>query len=153
MPAGELGERRMSDRDPVTPATARRFGRLRLAPSNRLGRQPQRRGRAIRATFVTFFMTTAVFVYASGAGTVISAPPGQLFADDFESGSFVNWSSAPQIAGDGAATVQTAVVKSGTYAARFLETSTTGSGAYIRETLSPSHMEIRAAGDFQVRYE
>jgi hypothetical protein len=45
------------------------------------------------------------------------------------------------------------VVKSGSYAARLSETSTTGSFAYARRTLSPTQADLTASGDFQISQE
>ena len=49
-----------------------------------------------------------------------------IFSDDFESGNLSAWSTVQTAAG-GAATVQSAVVKTGTYAARLSETAAAGS--------------------------
>src|SRR6266516_4044633 len=54
-----------------------------------------------------------------------------LFSDGFESGNLSAWSTV-QTGADGSASVQSAVVNTGTYAARFLTTITTGSFAYTR---------------------
>jgi len=82
-----------------------------------------------------------------------SAASGVLFSDGFESGSFSAWSSPPVVLGDGSATVQTGTVRTGTYAARFSESSLSTSSAYIRQAISPSQTEVRVAGDFNVQTE
>ena len=60
-----------------------------------------------------------------------NAPADTLFADGFESGDFSAWTLV-KTGGDGSATVQSSIVKSGSYAARLSETSTSGSLAYVR---------------------
>jgi len=75
-----------------------------------------------------------------------------LFSDDFESGNLSAWSTV-QAGGNGAAVVQSAVVKTGTYAARLSATSSAGSFAYARESLASAQTDVVAAGDFQVQAE
>jgi hypothetical protein len=77
---------------------------------------------------------------------------GPLFADDFESGSLGAWTLVKPV-GDGTATVQTAVVKTGTYAARLTESATSGSLAYARKTLAADQTDITISGDFQITTE
>jgi archaellum component FlaF (FlaF/FlaG flagellin family) len=77
---------------------------------------------------------------------------GPLFADDFESGTLGAWTLV-RTGADGTATVQSAVVKSGTYAAQLTETATSGSFAYTRETLSADQSQLTVSGDFQITTE
>jgi hypothetical protein len=89
----------------------------------------------------------------SSAGvTVQNTSGGPLFADGFESGSLGAWTLV-KTGGDGTATVQTTVVKSGTSAAKLTESSTSGSLAYARKTLSADQNAITVSGDFQVTAE
>src|SRR5207248_2986084 len=84
--------------------------------------------------------------------TPTPASGATLFSDGFESGNFSAWSTV-QTAVDGTATVQSSVVKSGSYAARLSETSTSGSYAYIRKTLSAAQTNLTASGDIQITQE
>jgi hypothetical protein len=77
-----------------------------------------------------------------------SNPAETLFADGFENGAFSAWSLV-RTAGSGTATVQSARVRSGAYAARLSE-GATGSYAYARAALSPARSEIRAAADIYI---
>jgi hypothetical protein len=77
---------------------------------------------------------------------------GPLFADDFESGSLGSWTLV-KTGGDGTATVQTSVVKTGTYAARLTASATSGSLAYARKTLSADQSQLTVSGDFQITAE
>lgn len=81
--------------------------------------------------------------------TVSNSTGGSLFSDGFESGTFGAW-TLTKTGGDGTATTQSTVVKTGTYAARLSETATSGSLAYIRETLSADQSNMTVSGDFQV---
>ena len=84
--------------------------------------------------------------------TVDNSGSGPLFADDFESGNLGSWTLV-RTGGDGTATVQTAVVKTGTYAARLTASSTSGSFAYARKTLSADQSQLTVSGDFQITAE
>jgi fibronectin type 3 domain-containing protein len=75
-----------------------------------------------------------------------------LFSDGFESGDFSAWSSVVT-GGDGSATVQSAIVSTGTYAAKLSESSTSGSKAYVRKTFSSAQQDLTATGDFDVLQE
>jgi hypothetical protein len=77
---------------------------------------------------------------------------GPLFADGFESGTLGAWTLV-RTGVDGTATVQTSVVKTGTYAARLTATATSGSLAYARETLSADQSQLTVSGDFQITAE
>jgi hypothetical protein len=79
------------------------------------------------------------------------AASGTVFSDDFESGSLSAWTVAK--VGDGTAEVQTAIVKSGTYAARFAETANAGSFAYARRSFATALTDFTLAGDFNVLEE
>jgi hypothetical protein len=79
------------------------------------------------------------------------AATGTLFNDDFESGTLSAWTVAK--GGDGTAEVQTAIVKSGTYAARFAATANAGSFAYARRSFDTALTDFTVAGDFDVLEE
>jgi Bacterial Ig-like domain/Bacterial Ig domain len=81
--------------------------------------------------------------------TVSNGGSGSLFSDGFESGNLNNWTLV-KTGGDGSATVQSTVVKTGSFAARLSESSTSGSLAYARETLSADQTSLTVTGDFQV---
>jgi hypothetical protein len=49
--------------------------------------------------------------------------------------------------------VQSAVVKSGSYAAQLSETSTSGSSAYVRKTIAPAPTDLDVSGDFDTTVE
>jgi hypothetical protein len=87
--------------------------------------------------------TPASRTWTSGSG---------LFSDGFESGTFTAWTSVVTGA-DGSASVQSSIIKSGTYAARLSETSTAGSVAYARKTFASSQTDLTVAGDFDVLVE
>jgi hypothetical protein len=72
-----------------------------------------------------------------------------IFGDGFESGNFSAWTSATT-AGDGTATVQSAIVKTGSFAAKLSESANSGSKAYVRTTFSSAQQDLTANGDFQV---
>jgi hypothetical protein len=73
-----------------------------------------------------------------------------VFSDDFESGGLSKWSVVT--GADGSATVQSAIVKSGAFAARFSETANTGSLAYARKSLG-NLTDVTLKGDFQILQE
>jgi hypothetical protein len=79
------------------------------------------------------------------------ASSGTLFTDDFESGTLSAWTVAK--GGDGTAEVQSAIVKTGTYAARFAETANAGSFAYARRSFDTALTDFTVAGDFNVLQE
>jgi hypothetical protein len=83
---------------------------------------------------------------ANGTGS------GPLFSDGFESGTFFAWTTV-RTGGDGTATVQGSVVKSGSFAGSFTETATSGSLAYARATLAADQTNLTASGDFQITAE
>jgi hypothetical protein len=80
--------------------------------------------------------------------TVQSVPAQTLLSDGFESGNFSAWSTVTT-AGDGAATVQSAIVSTGSFAAQLSESATTGSKSYVRKTFS-AVQDLTATGDFQL---
>lgn len=91
-------------------------------------------------------LATALLVTAGPASA------DSIFSDGFESGDFSAWSQA-QVTGDGTAAVQSAIVRTGAVAAQLSESSASGSGAYLRKTLSAARQELTAGGDFQVRQQ
>ena len=80
--------------------------------------------------------------------TVLSVPTSTLFGDGFESGNFSAWSTVTT-AGDGTATVQSAIVSTGSYAAQLAESANTGSKSYVRKTFS-AVQDLTATGDFDL---
>jgi hypothetical protein len=96
--------------------------------------------------------TSANSADSSVGVTVQNASGGPLFADGFESGTLGAWTLV-KTGADGTATVQTAVVKTGTYAARFTATATSGSLGYARKTLDADQSELTVSGDFQITAE
>jgi len=79
---------------------------------------------------------------------VQSAPSSTIFSDGFESGDFSAWSGVTT-AGDGTATVQSAIVRTGTYAAQLTESANSGSKSYVRKTFS-AVQDLTATGDFEL---
>jgi hypothetical protein len=75
-----------------------------------------------------------------------------LFADGFESGDFSAWTLV-RTGGDGSATVQSSLVKSGTFAARLSETANTGSFAYARKSFETAQTDLTVSGDFRLLTE
>jgi hypothetical protein len=99
------------------------------------------------ATIVASAVDTATNAASTSIGvTVANTPP---FSDDFESGNLASW-SVVKTGGDGTATVQTAVVKTGTYAAKLTETGGSNSLSYIRKTFSSAQSDLTISGDFRV---
>jgi hypothetical protein len=90
-------------------------------------------------------LACAVALFA-GVGT---ARADTVFSDGFESGNFSAWTQV-QTAGDGTAAVQSAIVRTGSLAARLSESSTSGSKAYARKTFASAQLDVTASGDFQV---
>ena len=90
-------------------------------------------------------LACAVALFA-GVGT---ASADTVFSDGFESGNFSAWTQV-QSAGDGTAAVQSAIVRTGSLAARLSESSTSGSKAYARNTFASAQLDMTASGDFQV---
>ena len=91
------------------------------------------------------------------AGNVDATPPSRTwtvepvaFSDGFESGSFNKWSV--HTASNGAATVQSSVVRTGAYAASITSPSTS-SYAYARATLASSQNDLTVSGDFDITVE
>jgi hypothetical protein len=104
--------------------------------------------KARRLRLATFCSVLAASLLA------IAAPAGAdtLFTDGFESGNFSSWSLV-QTGGDGAAIVQSGIVRTGAVAAQLSESATSGSKAYARKTFSSAQQDLTATGDFQVRAE
>jgi hypothetical protein len=75
-----------------------------------------------------------------------------IFTDGFEDGSFSAWSLV-NTGGDGSATVQSSVVKTGTFAALLSETANTGSFAYVRKPFTSTQTDLRVTGNFRVLTE
>ncbi len=78
--------------------------------------------------------------------------PVSLFNDDFESGTFVNWTQV-FTNGDGQAQVQSGKVASGAYAARLAESSLSSSTAYARRDLGENALNLTVSGDYLVSVE
>jgi len=101
------------------------------------------------ATITARAVDTSNNAATSSATVAVSNVSGSLFSDDFESGGFSNWSLV-KTGGDGTATVQSATVKSGSYAASFTESTNAGSMSYARETFATDQSELTIGGDFNV---
>ncbi len=80
-----------------------------------------------------------------------AAATGSLFSDDFETGNLSRWTVTTK--GTGTAVAQTAVVKTGSYAAQFTTTSATGSAAYARTSLSAAVPDLTSVADVRVDTE
>ncbi len=80
-----------------------------------------------------------------------AAATGSLFSDDFETGNLSRWTVTRN--GTGTAVAQTAVVKSGSYAAQFTTTSASGSKAYARTALSAAVPDLTSVADVRVDTE
>ena len=115
------------------------------------------------STCSTILLTAAallVTLVASGshvssitrAASAVINTPMTLFSDRFESGNFSAW-SVVKTGADGLATVQSSVVRSGSFADQLSETSTTGSFAYAIATLAAAQTDLTATGDFDVTVE
>ena len=83
----------------------------------------------------------------------VDAPTGALFADGFESGTFGGAPWQVTTGGDGSATVQGSVVKTGSSAARLSESANTGSAAYIRGDLGGNRTEFTASASVRIDVE
>ena len=80
-----------------------------------------------------------------------AAAAGTLFRDDFETGNLSRWTVTK--GGTGTAAAQTAVVRTGTYAARFTTTSDAGSRAYARTSLTAAVADLTSVADVRVDTE
>lgn len=89
----------------------------------------------------------------ASAGWTVDAGILALFADGFESGSFATGAWNVVTGADGTAAVQSAVARSGTYAARLSATTATDSRAYIRRDLGASYTDVTVAADILVQQE
>src|SRR6266550_4052041 len=123
--------------------------RVRRAATGFWTRARGRRGRLRGLRWHVVLLLAILLVAVVGAS---NAPADTLFADGFESGDFSAWTLV-KTGGDGSATVQSSIVKSGSYAARLSETSTSGSLAYVRKTLASPQVDLAVSGDFQVLQE
>lgn len=83
----------------------------------------------------------------------VDAPITDPFADGFESGTFTGAAWQVRTGGDGSATVQGSIVRTGSYAARLAATANTGSAAYLRGDLGGSRMEITASASVRIDVE
>lgn len=75
-------------------------------------------------------------------------PTRTIFSSGFESGAFSGWTV--QLAGDGTAAVQSAIVGAGSLAAELSESSHRGSRADLRKTFSARYPGLTASGRFRV---
>ena len=123
--------------------------RVRRAATGFWTRARGRRGRLRGLRWHVVLLLAILLVAVVGAS---NAPADTLFSDGFESGDFSAWTLV-KTGGDGSATVQSSIVKSGSYAARLSETSTSGSLAYVRKTLASPQVDLTVSGDFQVLQE
>ncbi|HEX8157292.1 MAG TPA: hypothetical protein VF526_07885 [Solirubrobacteraceae bacterium] len=88
---------------------------------------------------------------ASRTWTIAGPPVSTLFSDDFETGTLGAWQVTT--GGNGTAAAQTATVKTGTYAARFAESTNATSFAYARRTFATPLTDFTMTGDFNVLQE
>jgi len=77
-----------------------------------------------------------------------AAPSGSLFSDDFESGDLSRWAVTTK--GNGTAAVQSGTVRSGSYAAKFTTTATSGSAAYVRTSLAADVADLTTTAAVRV---
>jgi len=75
-----------------------------------------------------------------------------LFSDGFESGGFSAW-TLTETGGDGTATVQSSIVRSGAFSAQLSATANIGSYATVRKTLAASQTDLFVSGDFRIAQE
>ena len=101
------------------------------------------------ATSAAAALAAALLAAGATSSARAAAASSTLFSDGFESGDFSAW-SAPQLGGDGTATVQSAIVSTGAFAARLSESANAGSKAYVRKTFASAQLDLTATGDFQV---
>ena len=80
-----------------------------------------------------------------------AAAAGTLFSDGFETGNLSRWTVTK--AGTGTAVAQTAVVRTGTYAAQFSTTADAGSRAYARSTLTAAVDDLTSVAAVRVDTE
>ena len=97
-------------------------------------------------------LTAGLLLGVALTGAVPAGADTLLFSDGFESGNFSAWTQVVA-AGGGAATVQSATVSTGSFAAQLSETATAGSTAYARKTLASAQTDVTATGDFRVLQE
>jgi hypothetical protein len=105
-------------------------------------------GAALSGTLASALAAAGASPNAFSLATISGAAPTTIFSDGFESGNFSAWSSVTT-AGDGTATVQSAIVSTGSYAAQLTESANTGSKSYARKTFS-TVQDLTATGDFQL---
>lgn len=89
---------------------------------------------------------------ASAPLPVSDAPGSTILADGFETFDLSKWTTAG-LSGDGTATVQTGVVKSGNCAVKLHVTSSTASKANLSRTLPAGTSDVWADGWFNVQAE
>jgi hypothetical protein len=97
--------------------------------------------------FPAVAVLTALFQLGSGP-----AAAAQLFSDGFESGNFSQWSSVT-ISGNGSAAAQSALVRTGNYAARLSSSANADASAFARKALQSEQPDVRADGAFNVQSE
>ena len=97
--------------------------------------------RGLAAAAAALAVTVAAPAASAGAATI--------FSDGFESGDFSAWSQVAT-GGDGAAVVQSAVVRTGVLATQLSESANAGSKAYARKTFSSVQQDLTVSGDFMV---
>ena len=99
-------------------------------------------------------LTRAIALVAPVALLLVGAPGASattLFQDGFDGGTFGAW--VPQTGGNGTAIVQSAVVSSGTGAARLTGTTNAGSFARMSRTLDAAQSRILVEADLRVQAE
>jgi hypothetical protein len=83
----------------------------------------------------------------------VDAPTSAFLVDGFESGTFTGAAWQVVTGGDGSATVQGNIVRTGAFAARLSETANTSSVAYARGDLGGGRMELTASASVRIDVE
>lgn len=83
----------------------------------------------------------------------VDAPTSAFLADGFESGNFGGAAWQVVTGGDGSATVQGSIVRTGAFATRLSESANTGSVAYLRGDLGGNRMELTASASVRIDAE
>src|SRR5438876_9953053 len=116
--------------------------------------QPRAARKWGRPSFSRRTILAAAFSALIPASVLLAIPAAAsgLFSDGFEAGNLSAWSSVLTGA-DGSAKDQTSVVKSGSYAGRLSGSTSSGSYAYLRRTLSPTQSSLTTSIDLDVTAE
>ncbi len=125
---------------------ARKLGELKdLRQGGRLSRNRRHLRTASLAMLVLTVISVVATVRLCGGSSDVT-----VLSDGFETGDFSEWTNVI-VSGDAGAVVQQRTLQSGAYAAQLDSTSHAGSRAYLRKMFPESHLEVRAAGWFNVQ--